>query len=376
MKVKSIAIIILLFLFQINSEVYALEIGEDIDVDNFLSSAKEYASEVFPEIKTEDVLEKIINGSLFEDENLVQKILGIFTKEIKTSLSLVLKIISVSILCSLLKNIQSHNESSVGEVAFYICYLFVVTLVINSYVEIATLCSDTMTKLNDFMNILTPLILSLLVANGSIASVTIMQPVLILMTSLTNTLITKIILPIIFISMVINIIGNISENIDVSKLPSILQKTSVWTVNFILGIFIGILSLEGTLAANVDGLTAKTAKTVVSTVIPVVGKALSDATDSIIGAASITKNALGIVGVIAIVGIVCVPIIKALVMMFIYNISAALVEPLVDKRMSKCIADAGNAIKIIFALMSTVSILFIISITLMIKVGNFTIMYR
>lgn len=376
MKVKSIAIIILLFLFQINSEVYALEIGEDIDVDDFLSSAKEYASEVFPEIKTEDVLEKIINGSLFEDENLVQKILGIFTKEIKTSLSLVLKIISVSILCSLLKNIQSHNESSVGEVAFYICYLFVVTLVINSYVEIATLCSDTMTKLNDFMNILTPLILSLLVANGSIASVTIMQPVLILMTSLTNTLITKIILPIIFISMVINIIGNISENIDVSKLPSILQKTSVWTVNFILGIFIGILSLEGTLAANVDGLTAKTAKTVVSTVIPVVGKALSDATDSIIGAASITKNALGIVGVIAIVGIVCVPIIKALVMMFIYNISAALVEPLVDKRMSKCIADAGNAIKIIFALMSTVSILFIISITLMIKVGNFTIMYR
>ena len=376
MKIKSMIIIILLFLFQINSEVYAIETSKEVDVDDFLNSAKEYASEVFPELENEDVLDRIIDGNLFEDENLIQKILGIFIKEIKTSISLVLKIISVSILCSLLKNIQAHNESSVSEVAFYICYLFVVTLVINSYLEIATLCLDTMTNLNDFMNILTPLILTLLVANGSIASVTIIQPVLILMTSMTNTLITKIILPIIFISMVINIVGNISDSIDVSKLPSILQKTSVWTVNFILGIFIGILSLEGTLAANVDGLTAKTAKTVVSTVIPVVGKALSDATDSIIGAASITKNALGIVGVIAIVGIVCIPIIKALVMMLIYNISAALIEPLVDKRMSKCIADAGNAIKIIFALMSTVSVLFIISITLMIKVGNFTIMYR
>lgn len=376
MKLKSIVIIILLFLFQITSESYAIEVSEEVDIDGFLNSAKEYAGEVFPELENENILEMIISGGLFENENLIQRILSVFTKEIKTSISLVLKIISVSILCSLLKSIQAHNESSVSEVAFYICYLFVVTLVINSYIEIAMLCSDTMTKLNDFMNILTPLILTLLVANGSIASVTIMQPVLILMTNITNTLITKIILPIIFISMVINIIGNISDNIDVSKLPSILQKTSVWTVNFILGIFIGILSLEGTLSANVDGLTAKTAKTVVSTVIPVVGKALSDATDSIIGAASITKNALGIVGVIAIVGIVCIPIIKAFVMMFIYNISAALIEPLVDKRMTKCIADAGNAIKIIFALMSTVSILFIISITLMIKVGNFTMMYR
>ena len=376
MKLKSIVIIILLFLFQITSESYAIEVSEEVDIDGFLNSAKEYAGEVFPELENENILEMIISGGLFENENLIQRILSVFTKEIKTSISLVLKIISVSILCSLLKSIQDHNESSVSEVAFYICYLFVVTLVINSYIEIAMLCSDTMTKLNDFMNILTPLILTLLVANGSIASVTIMQPVLILMTNITNTLITKIILPIIFISMVINIIGNISDNIDVSKLPLILHKTSVWTVNFILGIFIGILSLEGTLSANVDGLTAKTAKTVVSTVIPVVGKALSDATDSIIGAASITKNALGIVGVIAIVGIVCIPIIKAFVMMFIYNISAALIEPLVDKRMTKCIADAGNAIKIIFALMSTVSILFIISITLMIKVGNFTMMYR
>ncbi len=376
MKLKSIVIIILLFLFQITSESYAIEVSEEVDIDGFLNSAKEYAGEVFPELENENILEMIISGGLFENENLIQRILSVFTKEIKTSISLVLKIISVSILCSLLKSIQAHNESSVSEVAFYICYLFVVTLVINSYIEIAMLCSDTMTKLNDFMNILTPLILTLLVANGSIASVTIMQPVLILMTNITNTLITKIILPIIFISMVINIIENISDNIDVSRLPSILQKTSVWTVNFILGIFIGILSLEGTLSANVDGLTAKTAKTVVSTVIPVVGKALSDATDSIIGAASITKNALGIVGVIAIVGTVCIPIIKAFVMMFIYNISAALIEPLVDKRMTKCIADAGNAIKIIFALMSTVSILFIISITLMIKVGNFTMMYR
>ena len=372
-------LILLLLIFFINTNVVAISSTKNSNqdlIDEFLETAKEYSNEIFPELENGQVLERIIKGDAFESETIIERILGLFTKEIKSVISIAVKIIAVSTICSLLKNIQVHNNNNVGEVAFYICYLFVVTLVITSYSDISTLCVETMNKLNGFMNIIIPLFLSLMVVNGNIASVSLMQPVLILMINLVNTLIVNIVIPIIFISMVINIISSISNSIEVSKLPSILQKTSVWTVNFILGILIGILSLEGSLTANVDGFAAKTAKTVVSTVIPVVGKALSDATDSIIGAASITKNALGIVGIIAIVGIVCIPIIKSLIMMIIFNISSALIEPLVDKRMSKCVSDTADSIKIIFGLMTTVSILFIIAITLMIKVGNFTLMYK
>ena len=98
MKLKSIVIIILLFLFQITSESYAIEVSEEVDIDGFLNSAKEYAGEVFPELENENILEMIISGGLFENENIIQRILSVFTKEIKTSISLVLKIISVSIL--------------------------------------------------------------------------------------------------------------------------------------------------------------------------------------------------------------------------------------------------------------------------------------
>ena len=55
MKLKSIVIIILLFLFQITSESYAIEISEEVDIDGFLNSAKEYAGEVFPELENENI---------------------------------------------------------------------------------------------------------------------------------------------------------------------------------------------------------------------------------------------------------------------------------------------------------------------------------
>ncbi len=366
-----ICLIVLLFV-----DSFVLGIEYDSTINKFLDTAKEYSKEIFPELGNENILEAMMEGEAFKGEKITERIINLFTLEIKDAISISLKIISVSVLCSLLKNIQAHNKSSVGEVAFYICYLFVVTLAINSYSDISKLCVDAMTKLTNFMNLITPLFLSLMVANGNILSVKFIQPILVVMVNVVNSLIVKLIIPIVFISMIINIIGNVSNNIEVSKLPSILQKSSVWVVNFVLGILIGILSLEGTLTSNVDGFAAKTAKTVVSTAIPVVGKALSDATDSIIGAASVTKNALGIVGVIAIIGIVCVPIIKALIMTFVFNISSALIEPIVDKRMSKCVGETAESIKIIFGLMVTVSILFIIAITLMIKISNFTLMYK
>lgn len=345
----------------------------ETDISTFLNETKQYTTDFFPKLNSQNLVDELTNGTKIDSKNLVNKIINIFIGKIKENAKIIFSIIAVSILCSILKNIQSSFGGNVSEIAFYVCYLFIIILIIASYTDIVSLCKDTITKLNDFMNMLIPLVLGLLVANGSIVSVSILQPILLVMTSTINVIVANVILPIIFISTMMNLIGNISENIKVSKIPKLLQKTCLWCLEFILIIFIGILSIEGTLGANVDGVTAKAAKSIVSTVIPVVGKALSDATDSILGATLITRNAVGIVGMIAIISIVLNPLISALIMMITYNVASALIEPIVDSRISKCMSGMGDSIKIVFALMATVCMLFIISTTIMIKLGNFSV---
>lgn len=345
----------------------------ETDISTFLNETKQYTADFFPELNSQNLVDELTNGTKIDSKNLVNKIINIFIGKIKENAKIIFSIIAVSILCSILKNIQSSFGGNVSEIAFYVCYLFIIILIIASYTDIVSLCKDTITKLNDFMNMLIPLVLGLLVANGSIVSVSILQPILLVMTSTINVIVANVILPIIFISTMMNLISNISENIKVSKIPKLLQKTCLWCLEFILIIFIGILSIEGTLGANVDGVTAKAAKSIVSTVIPVVGKALSDATDSILGATLITRNAVGIVGMIAIISIVLNPLISALIMMITYNVASALIEPIVDSRISKCMSGMGDSIKIVFALMATVCMLFIISTTIMIKLGNFSV---
>lgn len=352
---------------------FKISYATETDISTFLNETKQYTADFFPELNSQNLVDELTNGTKIDSKNLVNKIINIFIGKIKENAKIIFSIIAVSILCSILKNIQSSFGGNVSEIAFYVCYLFIIILIIASYTDIVSLCKDTITKLNDFMNMLIPLVLGLLVANGSIVSVSILQPILLVMTSTINVIVANVILPIIFISTMMNLIGNISENIKVSKIPKLLQKTCLWCLEFILIIFIGILSIEGTLGANVDGVTAKAAKSIVSTVIPVVGKALSDATDSILGATLITRNAVGIVGMIAIISIVLNPLISALIMMITYNVASALIEPIVDSRISKCMSGMGDSIKIVFALMATVCMLFIISTTIMIKLGNFSV---
>ena len=78
----------------------------------------------------------------------------------------------------------------------------------------------------------------------------------------------------------------------------------------ILTIFVGVVSLEGTMSSSVDGITAKTTKAIVSSAVPVVGKILGDAVDTVLGGGIILKNAIGLVGVIIVIGMCIAPILN------------------------------------------------------------------
>ena len=166
------------------------------------------------------------------------------------------------------------------------------------------------------------------------------------MTAVISNLVSALLIPLVLISTVLTLVSNISNEVDVSKLGAFLKKNALFILEISLIIFVGILSLEGTLAANVDGIVAKTTKSVVNVSIPVVGKLIGDAADSVIGATSITKNALGIVGVLVIISISLGPLIKSLMIMVIFNITNCIAEPLVDKRISKCLSGICDSTKV------------------------------
>lgn len=369
---KKIFVIVIILIFTM-----PISFGTDINLTDFSDEMKKYSNDFFPELGDESFLASVMSGDVSVSENLFQKVINIFFNEFKSNISLVVKIVGIAILCSVLKNIQSSfGESGTSEIAFYVCYILVVLLIVTSFSNVIDLCRDTISNISNLMKLLVPLIISLIVATGNVTTVAMLQPVLISMIALITNLIANLILPIIFISTIINVISNISEHINVEKISTMLKKSALWVTEIALIIFVGILSLEGSLSSTVDGITAKTAKAVVSSAVPVVGKILGDTVDSVIGGMTITKNAIGFIGILAILAVTLMPLIKTFIMMIIFNLSAALIEPIADKRIVKCMSGVGDSVKILFAVLATVIFLFIIAITFMIKLSNTALMYK
>ena len=108
------------------------------------------------------------------------------------------------------------------------------------------------------------------------------------------------------------------------------------------------------------GITAKTTKAVVSSAIPVVGKILGDAVDTVLGCGLVLKNAVGFVGVIIIVGICIIPIIKLATLTFAYKLLAGVVQPLAEEKVTNLLEQIGDIFKIFLAILTSISFMIII----------------
>jgi stage III sporulation protein AE len=110
--------------------------------------------------------------------------------------------------------------------------------------------------------------------------------------------------------------------------------------------------------------------------IPIVGKLFKDAVELVVSSGIILKNALGLISLLAIIVIVLAPIIKILAMMFTFKITAALIEPLGEKKLANCLQDMSKGLLYIFVAVASVGIMFFMAVTIIVGAGNVAVMFR
>lgn len=292
---------------------------------------------------------------------------------IKSLISILIIIIIHSILKSISESLENDN---ISKLIYYVQYIAIVTIIMGNFSDIINLVKETCINLIGLMNTLIPVLISLMIYTGSITTSSILEPIILFMINFIGNLIQDILIPIILIIASISIISKISDKVQIEKISKFLKSSTIWFLGIILTIFVGIVSLEGTLSSSIDGITAKTAKTIVSTTVPVVGKILGDVVDSVLGCGVILKNAVGFLGVIIIIGICVVPILKLAVLTISYKLVASISEVIADKKIVKLLDEMGDIFKILLSILVAISFMVIIGTTLLIKMSNSGMMYR
>jgi stage III sporulation protein AE len=341
-----------------------------LGISAFLTKSSEYTKSSFPDLDLNKLFESSIQGKL-NISGLFGIIVDLLGDEVKNGISSIIAILIIIIIHSLLKAIiENLGNEATSKVAYFVQYLIIVSLIINNFVDLLMIAQNSILEIINFMKLLIPILIALMLTTGSIVSTTVTESVLLVLINIIGSLISSLIMPLVLIGVSLSIVNSFSDKVQISRLAKFMNSAVSWILGIILTIFVCTLSIEGTLASSVDGLTSKTAKAAISTFIPVVGKIMGDTVDTVIGCANLLKNAVGVIGVIILFGIVVIPIIKISVMWALMRLLAALCETIADEKIVKLFDTISDSYKLLFGILVSVSIMFIVGITIVLRITN------
>lgn len=286
-------------------------------------------------------------------------------------------IVLLSVFSMILETLQTAFErKQVSKIAYSICYMVILVLAINSFHVAISYATQAITGMIDFMMAMVPLLFTLLASMGNIATVSVAHPLVVFMVHTVGNVVHVVVFPLLFFSAVLHIVSSLSEAYKLTQLANLLRTTAMALLGVLLTVFLGVISVRGIAGSVADGVTLRTAKYLTGNFIPVVGKVFADATDTVISASLLVKNSIGLVGVIILLFLSAFPAIKILTLALIYNLSAAVMQPLGSSPIITTLDTIGKSMIYVFAALAAVGMMFFLAITIMLTAGNVTVMMR
>ena len=306
----------------------------------------------------QEALENLLTGKDAFSEEAVQKILhGLLFSGLEKEKSLFMKILLLILLAALLANFASVFDSGqIGEISFYIVYLLLFMLLMNSFSQAASALQQVISWMTDFMKALAPAyLITVSAASGAGAAAMFYEGVLILVW-LIQWILLSVILPGTDLYVLLRLVNHLSREEMLGKLAELLSTAISWGLKTLLGIVAGLQVVKGLVAPVVDTLKRSLIGKAAGA-LPGVGNAVNMVTELVVTIAVLVRNCLGIMILIAFVLAGAGPVIRYGILSLAYRFLAACAQPVSDKRIVECLSTVGEGYGLLLKILFTAEVL-------------------
>ncbi len=333
------------------------------------------------------------NTNIFSIDNIKNKVYSIITGENAISYSsffasllsifidLIIKylpllsvIIAIGVIGNLLTGIKSKfNEKSTANLIHLVCFLAVVILMIGMVNNLSKITANSVDSMVGQMNIVFPILLTLMIGIGAKASAGVFQPVVAIISTYVADFFKYLIVPLFMASFVFSIITNLSDNIKLDKFNSFISSLFKWSVGLIFTIFFATLTIQGISAGTFDSLSIRTTKYTIKSYVPIMGGYLSDGMDLILSSSILIKNSIGLVGVLIIISTIISPLVEIIVFSLMLKLVSAILQPMSDNKTSNFLMSSSKSITMLSSSIIAIGFMYLVSMGLIMTTSNLVV---
>ena len=369
-KVKIFAVCVLIILsFSVNayaageSEYYNGQV-ESSGAEDILSGLDSETKERLGELGIEDV-----NFSSLFDVSF-SKIFSFVKKaaegKLESPLKSLMKLLSVIILIAVCESFMPDDDK-MKNVINMAAVLFSVTVIISPLYDAMESAVSSVGVCADFMKSLIPVLVGIVSASGNPSLAVSFQSCAFAAAEVISALGKNYVAPIVGAVTALDLTGSLMPSMKLSGITELVKKTVIQTLSFTATLYVSFLGIKGALANAADTVASKGIKLVISSAVPIVGGAVSEAYSGIIGSLVLVKSTVGIFGIIVIAVITVPSMLQLLFWIFALKLGAAAGEVFSLGGVSSLLKALSCAITLLNVVILFGAVLFIISLALLLS---------
>ncbi|MGI6049409.1 MAG: stage III sporulation protein AE [Acetivibrionales bacterium] len=303
-------------------------------------------------ITSEEILNNLLKGNPLKSlEGLPNALLSILGKEVKANIALIIQLFAVMLIGAVIRAMQPKEGGLSNEAARLAVNGVLIIIASVSFGSMVDIARSTIDSMQQISSLAMPAMLALMASSGKIVSVAAIQPIMFVIVNGINYLFKVVLLPVTVMAGVLFLVDGISERFKLKTLAKLLKSIAVWATGIMTLILSILVSVQKIASSSVDAVTIRTTKFALGTFIPVAGKYMADAAETILMCTSAASNFVGILTIIGLGVIFAIPFIKVFVIMISFRLAASFGAPICDEAICDALEDSADCFSVMMGIM-------------------------
>ncbi len=346
--------------------------------DEYWREVEQEAGEFFPGLSWRDAFSWVQpGGSMPGIQDFLNGIYRYFMAELLLNIRFMGNLLILAVLAAFLQNLQeSFDNSSISWLTKGVVVMALMVFIIPGFTAAINMAGGIVDTMADFSLSLLPVLTLLLASLGGFSSEVIFRPAIIFSINYFSMIIKNIIFPMIYFYTVVALAHNIIPQLRIGEVAKFFKDLCALLLGLSMTLFVALVSLKGMLGTVGDAVTLKTARYMSAAFIPVIGKILGDAVETVAGASLLLKNGITVAGLVVLGMMTVFPLLKLFALLIIYRLGAALISLLGESVVADCLTVMGNSIMLTVAVFAGSIVIFVMSVLVITASGNILVMLR
>lgn len=293
-------ILLLFFTFPVSAQDTASFYQQQLEVagvDELWNDLSEDTRELYRQIGVDSVSD--LGDLTVQPQTLLSSLADTVAAESRQPLMIAGVLLAAVVLCAYLSGTRD-TVSSPGLTTVYnqVSILAVCAVLLMPFADLIGKVQEALSGTAVFLGSFTPVYIAILAAGGQLQTALSYQSVLLLFAQLLTFFSDKVLMPVLLCALALGVVSAVSDTGNLGKLGGRLLKAGSWGLGILSAVFTALLSVNTLLGSAKDSLGNRMMKLSISSFVPVVGSAVSEAYLTVRSCLTLVKSTVGVFGIL------------------------------------------------------------------------------